>query len=805
MQDSYLYAFGPFLLDAGQRLVLRDGEPVPLPPKAVDTLLPLVRNAGRLVGKDDLMGEVWPDAFVEEVNLAKNIFLLRQALGNGEGGREYIETVPKRGYRFVASVSRQQAPATETEPPTAAVVTRSSNGHEAAAKGRGFSPAEKAALHPVPVAPSAQFAITNGAESATGEQAETCYNGGAEAPPFPVGGEKPFPVGGEKLSIPAPVLLPSAQEATAAVITKPRPWLRVTLPFAAVLVVALGWFWLSPSPQPTVLKTAQITHIGRVVAASPLVMDGMRIYFVERNGGRLTLAAVPVEGGEPVPVTTPFPDVVLYDISPDHSELLVGSEPNNEDETNLWMLPTAGGSPRRLGNIVGRDAAWSPDAQKIAYFSGSGIYVVKPDGTDSRRLGTTQGKPRFSRWSPDGHLLRFSLMTYPVFDVSLWEVTEVGGGPHRLLPGWRGLPAYYGDGELGGDWTPDGRYFVFRSTRAGFASIWAIREGGGFLDGSSRAPVQLITTDLTVWGVRAAKNKIFYTGDKAVRELARYDARSKQFVPCLHGVRASGVSFSPDGRWVAYVVSNGQQGILWKSKADGTGAQQLTFAPLVALDQQWSPDGTQIALTGVLPGKPAQVFRVPSAGGEPEPVTSFPSVYPAWSSDGDRLFFTAPVPLPAAGQAAPSGTEPPKAGTYQLDLRTRQISPLPGAEALKALSCSPDGRYQIARTGDGGRLMLFDLGSRRWSELARGEDLSVGLWSRDGKYVYFQDVSQGESQPIFRVRISDRRTERVATLEQIARADVRNYFLVGLAPDDSPVVSLVLGHSDIYELDLNLP
>ena len=101
------YAFGPFLLDAGERLLLRDGKPVPLTPKAVDTLLVLVRNAGHLVGKADLMKQVWPDAFVEEVNLAKNISVLRHALGNGQNGEhasEYIETVPKRGYRFVVSV-----------------------------------------------------------------------------------------------------------------------------------------------------------------------------------------------------------------------------------------------------------------------------------------------------------------------------------------------------------------------------------------------------------------------------------------------------------------------------------------------------------------------------------------------------------------------------------------------------------------------------------------------------------------------------------------------------------------------------
>src|SRR5713101_5594844 len=101
---KHLYVFGPFRFDPEEHLLLRDGEPVPLAPKVVETLSVLVQNAGHLVEKDDLMKRIWPDAFVEEGNLNKNIFLLRKTLGQCDGGREYIETVPKLGYRFVATV-----------------------------------------------------------------------------------------------------------------------------------------------------------------------------------------------------------------------------------------------------------------------------------------------------------------------------------------------------------------------------------------------------------------------------------------------------------------------------------------------------------------------------------------------------------------------------------------------------------------------------------------------------------------------------------------------------------------------------
>ena len=103
--EKHLYKFGPFRLDPAERLLLRDGEPVPLEPKVFDTLVLLIRDRGRLLRKDELMSGIWPDAVVEEGSLTRNISTLRRALGDGENGLRYIETVPTRGYRFVASVS----------------------------------------------------------------------------------------------------------------------------------------------------------------------------------------------------------------------------------------------------------------------------------------------------------------------------------------------------------------------------------------------------------------------------------------------------------------------------------------------------------------------------------------------------------------------------------------------------------------------------------------------------------------------------------------------------------------------------
>ncbi|MCI0339511.1 MAG: winged helix-turn-helix domain-containing protein [Acidobacteria bacterium] len=103
-QDRHFYEFGPFHLDPNERLLLRQGEVVPLAPKAFETLLVLVEHHGHVLCKDELMKIIWPDTIVEEGNLTQHIFTLRRVLGEGHGEQHYIETIPRRGYRFVAGV-----------------------------------------------------------------------------------------------------------------------------------------------------------------------------------------------------------------------------------------------------------------------------------------------------------------------------------------------------------------------------------------------------------------------------------------------------------------------------------------------------------------------------------------------------------------------------------------------------------------------------------------------------------------------------------------------------------------------------
>ena len=120
------YEFGPFRLEPATRRLLRAGESLPLTPKAFDTLLLLVQNNERVVEKEEVLRRVWPDAVVEESNLAQNVFTLRKALGDTPEGARFIATVPRRGYRFVAPVTSlrngdRTAPAETFEVPAPAV------------------------------------------------------------------------------------------------------------------------------------------------------------------------------------------------------------------------------------------------------------------------------------------------------------------------------------------------------------------------------------------------------------------------------------------------------------------------------------------------------------------------------------------------------------------------------------------------------------------------------------------------------------------------------------------------------------
>jgi Tol biopolymer transport system component/DNA-binding winged helix-turn-helix (wHTH) protein len=726
LQTKHIYEFGPFRLDAGEHLLLRDGEAVPLTPKAFDLLVALIERHGRLLEKEELLKKVWPDTFVEEANLASNISQLRKALGDGENGQRFIETAPKRGYRFVANVKKVED---EREEPRIQEQSRSQN------------------------------TVAEGEQAANGGELITEYQ---------------------------------ALKAESLKIKIKRHSRSLLFALATLIFLSAGLlYFILKSPTPLKVKaSAPITrdglpkvHTSFIFWSSSLVTDGPRLFFSEGVGGHWVIAQVSSAGGETVVIPTSFSTAFLRDISPDRSELLVESGAGGP----LWALPVLGSAPRRIGNVMSHAAAWSFDGQQIVYANGSTLYLAKSDGTESRKLKTVTGRPYWLRWSPDGSYLRFTVRDTDLGSLhSLWEVAADGSNLHPLLPDWN-KPA----NECCGNWTSDGRYFVFQSTRNGTTNIWAMREQAGFFRRASSEPVQLTVGPLNYYTPVPSQDgkKLFVVGEQQRGELARYDMKTQQWASYLPGISAEHLDFSRDGARVVYVTY--PEGNLWQSKVDGSERLQLTGPPMRSGLPRWSPDGKQIVFTARVPGKPWKAYLISAEGGTPQQLMPEESAEldPGWSPDGKTLVF-----------------EDYDAKTILLlDLSTRHISTLPDSKGYYSPRWSPDGRYIAAiPSGSKDKLLLFDFTTQRWTELAK-QRTGWPQWSQDGKYIYFH-TSIPDDSALYRVRIDDRKLERLVSTKDLRRAGSGGFGpWIGWTSDDSPLVLRDVGTQDIYALEWQTP
>jgi serine/threonine protein kinase/Tol biopolymer transport system component len=567
-----------------------------------------------------------------------------------------------------------------------------------------------------------------------------------------------------------------------------RRWAAIALAGAAVIAGAILAYWLTrPLPLPRVTGSTQLTHDGR--HKEPVVTDGARLFFSEDMAERLVLMQTSVGGGEPVPISTPFEYTRLLDISPDRTELLVkGNVPGSGGwEDAIWALPTLGGSPRRLGEMLAHEAAWARDGKTIFYAEGQDLYVAASDGSQSRKLVSLPGPAsisRFPRWAPDGKKIRFTL--YQAGSSALWEVDADGSHLHPLLPGWNTPPS-----ECCGNWTPDGRYYLFNSSHGGTDDVWAVRETRGLFRKGNSTPVKLTTGTMDLWAPVASLDgkRIFVIGSQLRGELVRYDAKSGQWVPYLSGISAQSVSFSRDGKRVVYVSY--PEGSLWRSESDGSDRMQLTFAPLQALLPYWSPDGKQIAFMGYAADRHWHIFLVSADGGSPQQLTSGDREQgdPSWSADGSSLAYGEQPD--AQGQGAMIRV---------LNLQTRQVSELPGSHDIRAPRWSPNGGYIAAIKGK--NLMLFDFTTRKWEQVQALPNCIT--WSSDSEALYF-DGGGAKDTAFYRLRIRDRKLERVTSLKDIRRVYLPIVPWAGLTPDNSPLVLRDIGSEDIYAFDWEAP
>jgi serine/threonine protein kinase/Tol biopolymer transport system component len=565
------------------------------------------------------------------------------------------------------------------------------------------------------------------------------------------------------------------------------PWVAAA---SAALAVAAALFWfLLPMSPPKVTSTTQITHDG--FPMGNMLTDGARVYVTQWRPQGVVLAQVSSTGGETSTIPAPVKSMMIFDISADHSQLLVGSlVPTGNRVTPLWALPLPAGSPRRLGDIEGSGGGWSRDGRQLVFIKGSDLYLANADGTAAHLLVSAPGSAYGPVFSPDGSRIRFSLQDQANTN-SLWEVRSDGSNLHQLLKGWH-TPSW----ECCGRWTHDGRYYVFESGTPTANDIFALPDAIGIFRKASATPTQLTTGPILYSTVLPdpGGRKLFVQGTQPHGELVRYDASSKQFVPFLGGISASDVAFSRDGKWAAYVAVPGNT--LWRSRIDGSERLQLTSPPAAASLPAWSPDGTQIAYISAQPGKPWKIFLVSAQGGSPEELLpeNVGEIDATWSPDGNQLAF---------GRIA---TMNPGTLEIQLvDMKTRHTSTFPGSTGFFAPRWSPDGHYLSAQTVGSKKLMLYDFHSQAWSEwVSETGNLDYPYWSSDSRYIYYTQVAI-DNPHCRRVKLGDHHPEDLFSLNGL-----RRYFGIwgswnGQAPDDSRVFVRDLSTQDIYALDVDFP
>ena len=325
----------------------------------------------------------------------------------------------------------------------------------------------------------------------------------------------------------------------------------------------------TPLPPPKITGSKQTTNDG--LFKFNLVTDGNRIYFTENAPSRRAIAQASIAGGETAPIDVPFDNPTVNDVSQERSELLVTQDLLETLDNPYWSVPLPAGSPRRLGDLSAHHSVWAPDG-KLLFGKGRDLYIADHDGANPRKIATTHDIPGSPSFSPDGTRIRFT--TYdPINNVNaIWEVRPDGSDLHPVFPGWNNPP-----NECCGKWTPDGRYYLFQSTRDGMTQVWIVPDHSGWWRKTSHDPVQLTTGPLQFGDPLPSKDgkKLFVVGVQQRAELVRYDAKSGDFAPYLDGISAGDLDFSRDGQWVTYVTY--PDDTLWRSKLDGSARLQLTY------------------------------------------------------------------------------------------------------------------------------------------------------------------------------------------------------------------------------------
>jgi len=640
--DKHFYEFGPFRLDATNRLLFRDGELVPIKKKAFDILFLLVERHGQVLSKEEVMETIWPETFVEESNLSRHVYLIRRALEEGSDEAPYITTIPGRGYRFTARVNEEgeeeEKVVVENHTFSRVVITEEEEGHQRAAEVDQLSPVSTRGI---------------------------------------------------------PALDGTARSGDLALVVK-RHKLGATMMLGALLLATVGgvflYLWIKPRPSAASLPAPRVrpfTSLPGTESEPAFSPDGKQIAFAwdGGEGGNSDIYVQMIDAGLPLRLTTNPADDGHPAWSPDGRFLafLRGSDARKE----VWIVPALGGPERKVGEVIsGLD--WSPDGKYLVVTDAStpeesaGLFLLSVEIGEKRRLTSppAQSMPDMvPAFSPDGHTIAFiRVVSSGVYEIHL--VPSAGGAVRRLTFDNRRIESLA--------WSADGREIIFTSDRGGALNLWRVRVSGG-------APERIVAVGGEAYWVAVARQgfhlayanrysdtniwRLELTGERGSGKLTRLIASSRQ---------EDSPQFSPDGQQIAFVSNRSGSWEIWVCDQDGNNPAQVTsFGGTPAGSPRWSPDGRWIAFDA-RPAGNSDIFVVSAFGGQPRRLTTDPASdgVPSWSRDGHWIYFVSNRSgerqlwkLPAAGGPAV------------------QITKQGGFEAVE----SPDGKflYYAKRHEDG--------------------------------------------------------------------------------------------------------
>jgi DNA-binding winged helix-turn-helix (wHTH) protein/Tol biopolymer transport system component len=489
-QAHYFYQFGPFQIDVANRLLLRDGAPVALPPKVFEALYVLVENSGRVLEKGELMSRLWPDCFVEEGNLTQTIFQLRKALGESGANQQYIETIPRRGYRFIAEIKmvngelgrsfthhhigtmddlQDELQKNEDKVDEGSQVNGQGNGKDAIV----ISQQELAslALHSqAPVKVTKRLDIGHKwrkvgiAALALLALIAVCLFYLDRGNPLIGRADAPFK------KLPQVRKLTTSGNAQLPVLSPKGNYVAYVLDEAGRQSMRIRH--VNSTSEVEAVPPAAVTYRG--ITFSP---DGNFIYYVilEKDQINGSLYQVPFLGGIPRKVLSWVDSAITF--SPDGKRFAFVRTTDEQKESFLISANADGSGEQQLAArkkpeiFSYKGLAWSPDGKMIASVAGrrspgeSNMYVVTVnpgDGSETRLGSNTWNWIESADWLKDGGGVVISAwyQEWPVFANQIWYLSYPSGEVIKVtddLGKYRCSSRYYGHRAIGADFTPLGR------------------------------------------------------------------------------------------------------------------------------------------------------------------------------------------------------------------------------------------------------------------------------------------------------------------------------------------------------------